>query len=75
MEGVFKIARSVSTEPEVNSEITNITRKQAILQRRSNLDSVDQKVTKEATLQIVKEEEEFKDGDDYEIPQLKSSVS
>jgi len=75
MEGVFKITRSVSTEPEVNSEITNITRKQAILQRRSNLDSVDQKVTKEATLQIVKEEEEFKDGDDYETPQLKSSVS
>lgn len=41
MEGVFKMSRTVSAEPEINSEITNITRKQAILQRRSNLDTGD----------------------------------
>jgi len=64
MEGVFKMTRTVSADPEVNSEITNITRKQAILLRRSNLDTGDQKVTKEGTLQIVREEEELKDGED-----------
>ena len=58
------MTRTVSADPEVNSEITNITRKQAILLRRSNLDTGDQKVTKEGTLQIVREEEELKDGED-----------